>query len=382
MKVLLVNYEFPPLGGGAGNATRHLAADLTTMGDEVKVLTMAHGDLPAREWRDGYEIIRVPSRRKRADRCTPLEMSTFMAGGAYSALKLFRTWKPDAALAFFSIPGAPVAWLLNRLTGVPYALSLRGGDVPGFLPDDLAGYHRLTTPLIRFLWKRAAFVTTNCRWLADLTQRTEPGLPVNIIPNGVDTDSHHPAPQRADGPPQLLLVGRLTRQKGVDILLEALSYSNISRDVRLDIVGNGDERAALEAQAKQLGLADRVTFHSYLRGEALRRQYQKADIFVLPSRDEGLPNVLLEAAASGLPVLTTRAGGCPDAIRDRETGLLVEPDNSKELAHALSTLLSAPDRARAMGHAGRELMIREFSWTKVNSRYRSLLTNLLPRSTG
>ncbi len=374
MKVLLINYEFPPLGGGAGNATRHLATRRAGMGDVVKVLTMAHGDLPTAEWRDGYEIIRAPSRRALPDRCTPFEMTTFMLGSMYSTWKLSRRWRPDAAMAFFSIPGAPVAWLLKVMTGVPYIVSLRGGDVPGFLPEDLQGYHRLTTPLIRFLWKRAACVTANGTWLADLARRCAPDLPVEVVPNGVDPRSHQPGTSsRAKGLPRLLFVGRLARQKGVDVLLEAMARPETGTDVILDIVGDGGERPALEAQTKRLGLEKRVIFHSWLRGEELRKQYQSADIFVLPSRDEGMPNVLLEAAASGLPLIATRVGSNPDALREGETGLLVDADDPVSLSKALNELISDPDRAGRMGTAGRIYMKQHFSWDTMTQRYRALL---------
>jgi len=377
MKILLVNYEFPPLGGGAGNATCHLAAGLAQLGDEVKVLTMAYNDLPVSEWCDGYEIVRAPARRARPDRCTPFEMTTFMLGGMFTAMKLSRSWRPDVTLAFFSIPGAPVAWALKVVTGIPYIVSLRGGDVPGFLPEDLKGYHRFTTPLIRFLWKRAACVTANGTWLADLARRCDPGVSVEVIPNGVDTVSYQPGEAQSEGPPRLLFVGRLARQKGVDVLLDAMVRPEIGLEVVLDIVGDGSERANLEAQAACLGLHERVVFHSWLRDKELRKRYQAAHAFVLPSRDEGLSNALLEAVASGLPVVATRAGSSVDALRDGHTGFMVDVEDSTSLAEKLGDLLSDLDKARAMGQAGRAFIEEHFSWDTMTKQYRTVMINTL-----
>src|SRR5262245_18319177 len=118
-RVLLINYEFPPVGAGAGNATANIARCLAASGDDVLVLTSRYGDLPHREQRDGYRILRVAAKRGRVDRCSPLEMLTFVLGGVLPALAIGRRWRPDAACAFFGVPSGPLALLLRASIGIP-----------------------------------------------------------------------------------------------------------------------------------------------------------------------------------------------------------------------------------------------------------------------
>src|SRR5919198_1367166 len=113
MRVLLINYEFPPIGAGAGNATANIARCLAAAGVEVGVLTSRYRDLPAREQRQGYTLWRVPALRRRPDQCSPAEMVTFIAGGLVPALTIARNWRPDATCAFFGLPSGPLALLIR-----------------------------------------------------------------------------------------------------------------------------------------------------------------------------------------------------------------------------------------------------------------------------
>lgn len=420
MKLLLVNYEFPPVGAGAGNATDHTARQLTELGHDVVVLTAAHGHLPRKEKRHGYTVLRAPALRRRADHSTPLEMLSFTLGGTMRALSLTRTWQPDACLCYFTLPCAPVGWVLKHRLGIPYAALLRGGDVPGFEPERMARMHRLCGPAIRALWQDADAVSANCDWLANLARKELPGLDVSVIPNGVDTTEFCPRPSPEHGAEtRLLFTGRLASQKGVDVLLRALALAKQEPDagrphtadsqnapdervphgqaaqgrqghtaqadsnrtstadpsttsatrpqapLRLDIVGDGPLRPELERMTAQLGLSDSVTFHGWMQREDLPAAFAAADIFVLPSLDEGMPNVLLEAMASGLPAVATSAGGSAELVISDATGLLVPPGNHRALAEALQVLTRDPDLGRRMGRKARARAEQIFSWRRV-----------------
>jgi glycogen(starch) synthase len=373
-RLLLVNYEYPPLGGGAANATANMARELAMQGVEVTVLTAAFGALPRRETTPaGVRIHRIPSRRRRADRSSVVEMLAFLALSLPAAALLARRWRPDATIAFFGVPGGPAGWLLKALSGVPYVVSLRGGDVPGFQYDGIALFHRLAGPVIGFLWRRAAAVVANSDGLAGLARRFAPDVPVTVVPNGVDAALFRPADAPSlpsSAPLRLLVVGRLVRQKGVDLILEAMARTPVPLD--LTVVGDGGVRPALEAQVAALGLGERVRFAGWLERTALPDAYRAADLFVFPSRDEGMPNVVLEAMASGLPVAATDIAGNRDLVVDGETGFLLPVDDVAALAAALERLAADPDLRRRMGAAGRARVVERFSWAAVATAYRAL----------
>ncbi|WGD30032.1 glycosyltransferase family 4 protein [Ancylobacter sp. WKF20] len=375
-RLLLINHEYPPIGGGAGNATENLARELAGLGAEVRVITARYGGLPARETTaEGVEVIRIPALRRRRERSSILEMLSFMASSlVYVPLHAAR-WRPSATIAFFGLPAGPSAWLARWVSGAPYIVSLRGGDVPGFQYSGIGVYHRLTGPVIGFLWRRAAAVVANSEGLADLARRFAPDVAISLIPNGVDAGRFVPAPASAPGEAmRLVIVGRLVHQKGIDSLLTAMARAGVP--LTLEIVGDGEARAELEAQPAALGIAGRVTFTGWLDRAHLPAVYAGADLFVFPSRDEGMPNVVLEAMAAGLPVIGSDIAGNRDLIVPEETGLLVPVDDPDALARALARLQGDPARRRRMGAAGRARVEAHFSWREAARRYCALVSGM------
>ena len=375
MRILLVNYEYPPLGGGAGQATASLAREFVTAGHEPLVLTSRFKGQPSVEDVDGVRIQRVPVIRHRADRCTPPEMLTFLLSASAAALGSVCAWKPDVVVAFFGIPSGPIGLLLRLINRTPYIVSLRGGDVPGFQPYDLAFFHKLLGPIIRLLWKNAAGVVANSAGLQSLARRFAPEMEIAVIPNGVDAQTFHPtsAPAEAPRPVQLLFVGRVVFQKGLDVLLRALAMLPSSHDFRLEIIGDGDQREPLAAEIRRLGLEQKITFAGWCDRAAIAERYQQADVFVFPSRDEGMPNVVLEAMASGLPIVATAIAGNEDLVREGENGCLVPTEDAAALAAALTRLIERPDLRRTMGRASRAIVEREYTWQRVAACYLDLL---------
>ena len=382
MRLLLINYEYPPLGGGAGNATKNIARELAALGHEVEVLTSSFKGLPAREDHDGYKVRRLPVLRRYEDRCSRIEMAVFMAVSSLGVLTRRGARRPDAAIAFFGMPGGPAAWVLKALRNVPYVVSLRGGDVPGFQPYDLATMHRLTRPAIRFFWRQAKAVVANSRGLKDLAMKSAPdGVAVQVIPNGVDTRCFSPSEGSEDEEDarlrtqrtRLLFVGRVVFQKGLDILMSALAELPHSARWNLTIVGDGGDRDSLEEQAQALGISGRIHFEGWRSKENICQAYRDADVFVLPSRDEGMPNAVLEAMSSGLPVIATRIAGSEELIEDGRSGLLVEPESVAELSASLAKLIDDPVWRRKMGRRGRERVEAEYTWRSVAEAYAELL---------
>lgn len=372
MRIVCVNYEYPPLGGGAGNATANIAREMAGLGHKVMVLTSAFKGLPKVEERDGYVLRRIPTLRAHEDHCRPFEMAAFMLSSCLAVPRAARAFKADAVIAFFGLPCGPAAWLAKKRLGVPYVVSLRGGDVPGFQPYDLKNHHRLTAPLIHFLWRGAAHVVANSNGLRDLALSTSAGIPVSVIPNGVDAALFSPPKTRPGGPVRFLFVGRVVRQKGLDVLFDALAGLEASLAWSLDVVGDGPARVELAARANRLGLTEKIRFLGWRGRAEMPALFREADLFVFPSRDEGMPNAVLEAMASGLPVVATRISGNEEIVRHGETGLLVPSEDAAALGEALTRLVGRAEERAAMGHGARRLAETEYSWASVARRYLDL----------
>jgi len=249
------------------------------------------------------------------------------------------------------------AWLCHRLTGVPYSFTAHAHDI--FVDQSL----------LRRRLADASFAVAisdfNRGFLAAYGgDRTSP---VHVVRCGIDLSAYRfrPRTPRPTGTVRALCVAGLKDYKGHPVLLEALATSDPAlQRVELDLVGDGPDRQPLERLVASLGLASRVRFHGALPEPAVTDLLDRADLFVLPSvitpngTAEGLPVVLMEALAAGVPVVATRVSGVPELIRHRETGLLVEPGDPAELGRAITALLASPAAARRFAEAGRSFVER------------------------
>lgn len=231
----------------------------------------------------------------------------------------------------------------------------------------------------RWLWPLAHHILCNSAILKDLLV-SRYGVPpgrLTVVPNGVDTEFFQPrAGDQAPGPPVLLCVARLVPDKDHDTLLAAFAQLTARHPgAELRLVGSGPRRPALKHKVQELGLSGQVKFLPTTKD--VRPLYQKADIFVLSSVAEALPNVILEAMAAGLPVVATRVGGVPEAVASGDTGLLVAPGDAPGLAAALARLLDEPETRLNMGRRGRERAVAEFSFDAMVRRHEQLWARLL-----
>ncbi len=374
MRILVINSEFPPIGGGAGNASLNISECMAAAGHEVTVLTSNFKGMPGLDKQGGVRIVRASAIRKRIDRSNAFEQVTFILGGSLSALKIAIRRKPDVVLAFFGMPSGAIALALKLFFNIPYIVSLRGGDVPGFRPYDFAVYHKIISPFLRLVWRSAGAVVANSSGLRAMGEEFEPNVPIKVIPNGVDAEVYSPG-DRDWELPRLLFVGRVVYQKGIDILLQALG--NL-KDLpwELTIVGDGPERAALEALTKALEIRDRVKFAGWLHDDALLDAYRWANLFTYASRHEGMPNAVLEAMACGLPVLATRIAGNEELVIHKKTGILVEPEDGQAFKFALHHLLQDAEARRQLGEAARRRVVGHYPWSRAAGNYVELLERI------
>jgi glycosyltransferase involved in cell wall biosynthesis len=371
MRILLINSEYPPIGGGAGNASAHIAAQFEKMGHTVAVVTSRFGSLPHREVEGGLTIHRIAGLRRRQDRSNPLEQIIFILSASLSTMSLVPRFKPQATLAFFGVPSGPVAWLIKKLFRIPYIVSLRGGDVPGFRPYDFRLYHRLAAPLLRVIWRNAAAVVANSIGLRQLAHAFDARFEIPVIPNGIDLGSYQTR-DRDWTSPRLLSAGRVVHQKGLDLAMRALGRLK-ELDWEWQIAGDGPQLPALQSLAKELGIGDRVHFLGWQSRNELMECYRRANVFLFPSRHEGMPNALLEAMASGLPAVASCIAGNEELVVDGDTGFLVPAEDIESLQAALKNVLIDPVLRQQMGRAARQHVEANYSWESTAQQYALLL---------
>jgi glycosyltransferase involved in cell wall biosynthesis len=269
-----------------------------------------------------------------------------------------------------------VAMLAARLSDIPFSFTLHGPDI---FFEPLTWRLDAKIAEARFV----ACISDFCRAQAMIFAAPEAWPKLRIVHCGVQPDRYAGAP-----PPRgarLLFVGRLAAVKGVAVLFDALARVVATRpETRLTLIGDGPERAALEAEAARLGLSDHVSFLGYRSQDAVAEALAAHDVFVLPSFAEGVPVVLMEAMAAGRPVLTTRIAGVPELVEDGVSGRLVPPGNATALAAALEDLLADPDGLAAMGEVGRARVRAAFDVAQEAARLAALIEGdaLPPREGG
>ena len=249
-----------------------------------------------------------------------------------------------------------VAMLASAICGIPYSFTMHG-------PDDFfeAVHWRLDEKIARARF--VAAISDFARSQGMLYARRQDWTKIHVVHCGIDPIRYAGKSMGRGG--DLLFVGRLAAVKGVPVLFEALALARQSRpNLRLTLIGDGPERSILEAEAEPLG--DAVRFVGYQSQDAVALALKRADALVLPSFAEGVPVVLMEAMAAGIPVIATQIAGIPELVEHGISGLLVPPGDSGALANAILSSLADPDLKVAMGEAGRAKVTRDFNiWTEI-----------------
>jgi len=349
VKVLVLCYEYPPVGGGGGRVAAQVAAGLAARGHEVRVQTSGMRHLPAREERDGVRIERAESFRKKEDTCSVPEMALYLATSFLPALKIAREWKPDVIHAHFAVPTGVLAASVSALTRIPYVLTAHLGDVPGGVPEQTSHLFRIVDPFARIIWKRAAATTAVSSYVGALARAAYPADP-RVILNGIAAPANTETAKTAS---KLLMVGRLSVQKNPLLAVESLA---LVRDLpwTLDVIGDGPLRAPMEELARQKGVADRITFRGWLDARDVHAAMAESEMLFIPSLHEGLPMAAIEALHHGLVIVGSNIGGLADVLADGENGFMC-PLEASAFSERLRQLLTSPELKARMALRSREL---------------------------
>jgi glycosyltransferase involved in cell wall biosynthesis len=379
MKVLMLNYEFPPIGGGAGQA--HLAILRQYAGrKDLSVDVLASAPSPGffvEKLSDNVTIHTVGVHKKNLHYWRKIEVVEWVARARRPYRQLLEQNRYDLVHAFF---GLPTGWLCYRTAILlPYIISLRGSDVPGGHAR-LQLEYKLLGPLLKRIWTRASALVACSKGLKNRALKFLPSVGIDVIPNGVDLNRFHPAAARnMSGELKLLTVGRLSVTKRVETLIEVVEIlSKKNKRTRLTIAGGGGLSEQLKNLVEQKKLTDIIDLTGRIESEKMPDVYRQNDIFVSASMQEGMSNAMLEAMASGLPIITTRCEGVDELITDN--GIVVEDTDAAALAEAINNLAENKQRYNAMCAAARH-RAETFGWDRVAEGYMKLYHRVLGKKT-
>lgn len=380
MKILIISHEYPPAGGGGANACSSLAHEFAAAGNTVHVLTVKYRETPSLETlHDGrLRITRVAARRGFRDHCSAAEMLDYLIKASEAADAILRKESFDVCLCFFGIPGGILARRLKRKYGLRYAVRMGGGDIPGF-QNRFRLLYRIAGAELRRIWRDADALVANSEGLRQMAMEFCDSYPVRVIPNGVDTEKYRPAETDTysddEGPVRLLTVCRLIGRKGLQDVIPAIRQAEVrtGRSIHWVIAGDGPYRQALERMAQESGAAGNIEFCGHVEKEDMPDIYRQADIFVFPSHREGMSNAVLEAMASGLPVIMREeCQGSEELVSGN--GLLA----GDAFEDALSELIAeGSDAWREMGRISRDTVIRNHTWKRISGLYLELFEKIL-----
>jgi glycosyltransferase involved in cell wall biosynthesis len=265
-----------------------------------------------------------------------------------------------------------LVWLA-RVLNVPAVVHVHAAEFVDFYAALPRVLQRLVSATLRSATRCIVLWTTYREYFINVVALD--ARRVEIVYNGVpDPEVQRPVPRQATC--ELLFAGALTERKGLQDLLAALASARLRQAAwHLAVAGNGDD-APFRNQSEMSGLADKVTFHGWMAPPKMHDLFAASDVLVLPSRNEGLPMVIVEAMASGLAVISTPVGSISDAVVDGVNGLLVPPKDVDGLATALATVIECPEVRRRMGREGRNLYLTKFMISKANERLSEIFSSV------
>ncbi len=375
MRIALVSDWYYPKIGGVATHMHHLALKLRERGHEVTIVTNSRGEL----MEDGINLLRIPG-----------VVSPILDVNITYSLKSTR--ELNEFLRDFDVIHSHHAFTPLALKAAK--AGRRMGKATVLTTHSISFAHEsrlwealgLTFPLFsKYLKYPHRIIAVSKAAKAFIEHFTD--TPIEIIPNGVDDGIFRPVRNREKIKEEfsvegrvVLYVSRMSYRKGPHVLLNA--FSGIE-DAVLIMVGSGEMLPFLKAQAKFLRIEDRVRFLGYVESGMLPKLFGMADVFVLPSvTAEAFGIVILEAMASGVPVVATDVGGIPEIVRESESGVLVPPGNELELRNAIQKLLLDDGLRARFGANGRKAVEEKYSWDRVTERIEKTYEDILSKSNG
>lgn len=374
MRILVVIYEFPPIGGGGGRAAYDICKDLVARGHEVVVLTAHMQGLPFEEIQDGIGVVRIRSLRKEAFRATFTVMLAYIISGLWAGLGLVHFYRPEIIHAHFAVPSGALAWALSFLTGIPYILTAHLGDVPGGVPEKTGRWFRWLMPFTYPIWKHARRIVAVSEYTRQLALKHYP-VEILVLPNGADVKHLAPAEIKLKHPVRLVFAGRFVHQKNPLAIIQILARIK-DLEWQCAMLGDGPLFDEVKVEIRRNGMEDQFDLPGWITPQEVLDWFSKSDILLMPSLSEGLPVVGVQALAKGLALVVSDIGGFVDLVDAGKNGFLIEADDLIKFEEALRILILNPNHLLNF----RKLSLqkaREFDIANIAEKYQSMFQEIL-----
>lgn len=370
VKILVLNYEFPPIGGGGSIAAEKLTKALNQQGHETVVITMGAPGLPKKELQGDITIIRTNNHKKMLGRTTVGEAFVYMCKGLYEGIKARSWFKYEVIHAHFVLPTGPIAYVLSKIYKIPYILTARGSDIPKHSINKVVFLHKFTPPLIRLLINNSFQTICISESLKEevethVGKSNKLGVIRNyyssVIPNKKITKEK-----------KIFSMARLSNQKGIDIAIKAIKKLTPEqlKGWTYDIYGEGKFEERLKEMAQ--GTNHRINFNGWIpyKSKEYYQIYEKGAILLVPSYVESFGMTPLEGMfnkcaiiASDIPALKENLGN---------TALFIEPGNTKELSDKINFLVQNPKERERLAEKSYKRAIRLFAGETSIRKYEKL----------
>jgi len=370
MRILMLNYEFPPLGGGGGIAAKKIAEGFIEKGYEVDYVTSHHPELKRYEEVDGIKVHRVPVGRKKKDTASVKSMLAYPVSGLPKCIELCSKYDYDFINTHFAVPSGPLGVIISKLFGIKHILSIHGGDI--YDPTKETSPHRNG-----YLRKAVEFSINNSDRVVAQSTNTKKNAnkyyeidkDIQVIPLPYEPYDFEEVSREELGLEEdktyLISVGRLIKRKGYRYLIEAVSMIE-DKDVEALIIGSGPLKQNLEKKAKDLGVKDRLHLLGYVPEEKKFQYLDNSDIYVLSSIHEGFGIVLQEAMQVGLPIIATSRGGHTEYLEGVSTVYFVKEKRFRSLSSKIKEIIEHSNR---LDKNNIKNHIKEFERSKILQNY-------------
>jgi glycosyltransferase involved in cell wall biosynthesis len=333
------------------------------------VLTTHLKGLPYEEEKNRFQILRFGSLRTQPYRASFLSMAAYVLAGLWAGYRLIGSFKPNVIHAHFAVPAGALAWILSRLTTIPYVLTVHLGDVPGGVPEKTDEWFRWIYPFTPRIWKNASEIIAVSEFTRQLALKAYQEK-IQVVPNGVDLNVLMPEQVSLNDPPRIVFAGRFMEQKNPLQLVRTL---NDLKELKWQcvMIGDGPLMHAVKCAIEEYGLTDRFQLTGWLEPQGVLNWFDKSDILFMPSRSEGLPVVGVQALAKGLAIVASRVGGFVDLVDDDKNGYLIQEIDAAKFSTVLTDLLADSKRLLAFRTASLE-KARSFELEQIVKEYENI----------
>ena len=366
MKILVLNYEYPPIGGGAAPVSKDLAKELVKKGHTVTVLTMKYGELPQHYIEEGVEVFRLPCFRKNKSSCSPLEQFSYLVAVRKFMASHEEIQNYDVCHVHFVIPTAEVARYIKRKYKIPYIITAHGSDVEGHnRKKQMLLMHRVLRRSWRKIVSDSYCTISPSMYLMERMMTNFPAGQYKFIPNGIDYELFCELNEFSGKEKRILVMGRIQKFKNVQFIIKAFSNIEMYEDWKMDIVGDGPYKKEIEKLICECRLENRINMIGWLdnKSEKLLEHLCKASIYVSASQFENCPMSVIESTVAGCYPLVSDIPAHRQILSEEN---LFSLSNEKDL-------ISKLEKRMALGETNYISDMKKFDWKNIVVQYEEIM---------